>query len=53
MNWSIDRINNYEDVTTVEENAASRSLNRFTLCVMASMRHALSRLNAAALLDWR
>ena len=53
MNWSIARINNYEDITMVEANTASRSLNRFTLCIIVSGSHIVHRLSPAALLDWR
>ena len=53
MNWCIYRINNYRNITTPEANTASRSLNRFTLCMMVSRRHKLSRLSPTALLDRR
>ena len=53
MNWSIDHVNNHVDATTLEDNTASRTLNKFTLYIMVSRRHTLSRLSPAALLDWR
>ena len=53
IDWSIDRIKNYVDMTMLEENNPSRTLNKFTLCMMVSMRYELSSLSPAVLLFWR
>ena len=52
MNWELEKINDYDNATIVEEQTRSRRLNCYTL-FMKNCKHDLSRLSPAERLQWQ
>ena len=52
MNWSVERINDHNNLTTVEMKTRSRQLNSYTLFMMNN-KNELSQMSSAQRLEWQ